>query len=88
MMRLDRKPRHATEVETQYRPPVPQWEIDACGELYEEAMADPAISSSDRAEIEAAYQACIALTGREGREALYQLWAAEEALVAAIRAAG
>ena len=80
--------RHGTEVETQYRPPVPQWEIDACGELYEEAMADPAISSSDRAEIEAAYQACIALTGREGREALYQLWAAEEALVAAIRAAG
>jgi hypothetical protein len=77
--------RYGADVEAQYHPPVPRWEIDACRALHDEALADPVIR--DPSGIEVAWQACAAFEGQEGREALYGLWDAEEDLVAAVQAA-
>jgi hypothetical protein len=73
--------RHGDAVESQHHPPVPEWEIEACTTLYDEAMPDRA--STNRDGIEPAYHECLTTSGQEGREVLYRLRKAEEALVAA-----
>ncbi len=80
--------RHQADVESQYQPPIPTWEVEACRAVYAEVMADPSVSEDAKAAVESAWQAVSAQSGGIGRDALYAFWAAEAELSSAVSAAG
>ena len=74
---------HEAEVEAIYSPPVPEWEIEACRQVYQQASSDPNTGAVKQAALDVAMGLIEAQSGKTGRDALYDLWRAEQMLLLA-----
>lgn len=78
------KARHQAEVELQFHPTVPAWEMEACAELQAEVAADPAVSEWGKAQVARAWGVVKGFDGQQGREAVTGFWKAEQDLAWAV----
>ena len=72
--------RTEADVEAQYHPVVPDWEVDACVAVCQEAH-QASTSTAFQKEMSRRQQRCGSYRGQQGREALYALWREEQALL-------